>query len=197
MGQQGTDATAVGNHRHPLAGIIVDNLRNKIDHPMFEGGKGLSAGDLSQLPVLEPELPDIRILLGNLGKMHAFPLTKMEFLQAAVGYDGGIRPEHQRCSIHRPLQGAAKNRINLKGVKSFPKQGGLLPAKVVEGGIGTAHEDAIFILLGFTVANEIEFGRIHNRYFHTMRKTTKVVISASSTVAPRVSPVMPPSRFFR
>ena len=49
----------------------------------------------------------------------------------------------------------------------------------------------------FAVAEKIAFGRVHKRVFQMQRKTSRVRISASSMVAPMVSPVMPPSRRLR
>jgi len=197
MGQERTDAAAVRDHRHPLARIITDDLLNHADHPVFEGGESLAAGNTGLFPVGQPQLPDFGILLGDIGKMHAFPFAEMEFLETGVGDNLGLLTENQRSSFHRARERAGEDGIHLKGVEPLTEGGGLQAAMIVEGRVGAAHEDTGFVRFGFAVADEIQFGRVHSKNFQTRRKTRKLRISASSILAPMVSPVMPPNRYLR
>ena len=197
VGEHRADAAAVGDQGHPPARVAGHHLLDEADHALAEGGEGLAAGDAGLLPVGQPHLPDLRVLAGDVGKMHALPVTEMKLLEGAVGDDRPLLAEHQGGGFHRPAERAGEDGVHLQGVDPFAQGGGLLAAVIVQRGVGGAHEYTGAVAVGLAVADEIEFGRVHGREVQVQRKTSRAAISTSSMVAPMVSPVMPPSRVFR
>src|SRR5215203_1933949 len=185
LGEEGADAPAVGHGQH---GLLVSERAVPVEDAPQKVGEALAARGRQIPPALAPGVEALAVGLVDLVPGSAVPISEGNLSQAGIDDVSSAEPRGQDAG---GLHGAAQvAREDAGGRGALPGGGEGLDVAGPEGGEGQVGmaDGPPCAPLGFAMAHEVE---LHGRRADRARRTPS---STSWFVAPRQSPVMPPSR---